>query len=516
MPINLVHHFHIPTVCYDAGLYTVDQRPVLGILYDSTPADAPEFSQLLSLALFQPETGACIDLITVDNTVAETYVTTDALLRYDPFGKRWIIGSLVNINYIALRTLTSSDEKPVLSPLALLLEDYGETGLYPLLDLATNSDTITLLYAHPDQIVDTAPGIIQLDIHLSSEWVKLQESAAIIQTGTDVSQTPQSWQGWLDRLAQKETKARYVQPDDLAITIHDTTIEKTEAIQIKQRKELAQSDLALALTNQTTRLLVLCSRESWVRPQDHIRSKEERFAHQEWRFWLSGWQLDGTGPDWTYAPDYGIPVSPDTSDHPVWPIAYVAAIPGPLTQQGQRTFVTALALLKPEEGSDEAEEKGEVLGEVICLDQKGEVIQKCSSPIGLKPRLAHCNDTIIGVDRLDGTWRLWNWFTFEHPSFDKILTLDENCQRVFVQAEPDSERVWLIEELAEGVRVSYRDAETLTEISSELVENVQLLEDQSDFRPLDGYRDRGIIPYKDTLLLLVINENEETIMYQVR
>jgi hypothetical protein len=44
---------------------------------------------------------------------------------------------------------------------------------------------------------------------------------------------------------------------------------------------------------------------------------------------------------------------------------------------------------------------------------------------------------------------------------------------------------------------------------------VRLLPDLEEYRTLNGYRDVGILPYRDTLLLLAQNPEGELVLYQV-
>jgi hypothetical protein len=158
----------------------------------------------------------------------------------------------------------------------------------------------------------------------------------------------------------------------------------------------------------------------------------------------------------------------------------------------------------------------EVLSHGVCLDEQGQVVQVCTSPLGLRPSLCCCAQMVVGVDQLEGRWRLWNWSVFRQQKVQALVTLDASCQRAYVHAEPASGYFWLIEERQDGVCVSYRDASTLEEQAPATeLPSVRLLPDQEEYRTLNGYRDMGILPYRDTLLLLAQSPEGELVLYQV-
>jgi hypothetical protein len=160
--------------------------------------------------------------------------------------------------------------------------------------------------------------------------------------------------------------------------------------------------------------------------------------------------------------------------------------------------------------------RGEVLSHAVCLDHDGQVVQVGRSPLGLRPCICLSGQAVVGVDRFEGGWRLWNWFVLRQGTLDTVISLDASCTRAFVHAEPSSARFWLVEELRDGVRVSQRDTSTLGEIATAaFLPGVHLHQDRAGLRPLDGHRDVGVMPYQDSLLLLVKDENEALALYQL-
>ena len=123
---------------------------------------------------------------------------------------------------------------------------------------------------------------------------------------------------------------------------------------------------------------------------------------------------------------------------------------------------------------------------------------------------------VVGVDRQEDGWRLWNWQVPQSTHLQKTLPLDPLCQRSYVHAEDESSWFWLVEELPSGVRVSRRDAASLADVADAVwLPQVKLLGTQAELRPLNGYHDKGIIPFNGELLLLVEDQQGELVLYQV-
>jgi hypothetical protein len=249
-------------------------------------------------------------------------------------------------------------------------------------------------------------------------------------------------------------------------------------------------------------LLVLCSPEGLVKAQMDLPSHQQR----QWRVWLTGWDNTWSTQHWTYAPDLGVPSDPEHFYWP-WPTVHMAVIAGPPSPaHASGTIVAAIAMLKEEEA----------LSHGVCLDEQGQVVQVCTSPLGLCPSLCCCAQLVVGVDRLEGRWRLWNWPVFRQQKLQTLLTLEASCQRAFVYAEPASGYFWLIEERQEGVSVSYRDASTLEEqVPATDLPGVHLFPGPGEDDTLDPSRYSGILPYRDTLLLLAESPEGELVLYQI-
>lgn len=122
----------------------------------------------------------------------------------------------------------------------------------------------------------------------------------------------------------------------------------------------------------------------------------------------------------------------------------------------------------------------------------------------------------MGVDRLAGNWRVWNWPVHQSVHLQHMLTLDPLCQHGSVYADNAAAWFWLGEELPSGVRVARRDATSLAVIDDAVwLPGVRLLETQRDLRPLNGYHQKGIVLWDSKLLLLREDDQGELVLYQI-
>jgi hypothetical protein len=259
--------------------------------------------------------------------------------------------------------------------------------------------------------------------------------------------------------------------------------------------------------DQHIRLLILCSPEHTVKAQNDLPSGSSHDGKQ-WRMWFTGWDSSWSKQRWTYAPDLGVPFPIDPTGYKyAWPAVNVIAIAGPpIASHAAASVVVAFAIDIQEE----------IVSHAACLDENGDIIQVCSAPLGLRPGLCCCGNMIVGVDLFEGIWRLWNWDVLQQQQFNKSASLEATCKRAFVHAEPNADQFWLIEELPEGVRVTHRDALTLEEIAPEVYLPDMSLRPEPEEHPLNGYHSVGLIPYEDSLLLLVNNiHSGELVLYQI-
>jgi hypothetical protein len=544
MNVALIHRFTAVSTHYLDASLRGDQ---LGILWQRILPGAPPYTYLTSLALVDLPQKQCVSILTYDGRGPRTETAWSALLRYDSSHHRWVIGLLQGFSFLALRTVTmETDQRLILSPLCLLdaNESYDE-GFYPLLELDMLGPQYRLLYHKPSQEEHrTAAIVMKQDLACQPGWEALEDHAVVVRSSDDGKSVPEldSWQEWqsaikgqgiseeerptlIDQLLSRvrrsfkgqgasEAERQAHQGGTILLPTHaalDGTwynAHPTPEIVLVDQAELAESEMAWTLADEQTRLLILCCPEAWVWPNDQTRSAEEIAQTGEgWRIWLTGWDGAALTHRWSYALDIGLPADPDVPAYeaPPKPPVEVAAIAGPRTRDNQPTFVAVMAM----------QDKEQLLSHGVCLTHSGQVVQVCRAPLGRSPCLCRCQQTVIGVDRLETGWRLWNWAVLDEPVLHLTSVLDAACQRAFVRAQSGADRFWLIEEWSAGVRISLRDAQTLAELApAQMIVDTHLVGEQTD-RPLEPERTMGLLPYRETLLALVLNGQGGLELYQV-
>src|SRR5947209_3445651 len=129
---------------------------------------------------------------------------------------------------------------------------------------------------------------------------------------------------------------------------------------------------------------------------------------------------------------------------------------------------------------------------------------------------------VVGVDLVEGHWRLWNWAPLDEAPLQRLVWLDQRVVRAHVMTEPrqqerDGNHFWLIEESSEWVRISKRDVFTLAEvIPVVMLTGVHLLLPQNGSGSLDWHTSIEVLFYQDTLLLLAVDEHNQLSLYQLK
>src|SRR5258708_1119840 len=128
----------------------------------------------------------------------------------------------------------------------------------------------------------------------------------------------------------------------------------------------------------------------------------------------------------------------------------------------------------------------------LWISGDGDELWRCSETIGPRVQKCRVESTVVGVDLLNGQWRLWNWAPQQAASFQSVVWLDASLASAHVLAEEGGtgQVFWLIEPMREGVRISHRDAHTLAEVVP------------------------GEI-YQGKLLLLGMHDSNQLVLYQV-
>ncbi|MDQ2716683.1 MAG: hypothetical protein M3Z08_17395 [Chloroflexota bacterium] len=522
MPMKLLHRLSTTaTECYTAQLIQ-HQIDILCVLFspellDSRASqDEVVFQDVVVLLTFDLQKGQREDTL-IYNCYGPMYdPTRHAFIRYDSLQKRWVIAQQQGSAYIGMRTATEdADGSLILSPLCLLDRDESERGFHLLLDLEIIEGRYRFLSHKAIGSHLSAPVVSSRDIILHQPgWNTLEERNVVVRPENDVEIS--RWQQWQEALRHKPaaTKGQHLLdkillPEHVFFDPGTTNARQSAELEVVNQKEMAQAENAISLADQHTRLFALCSPETWFVPNKQPRSPEEiERTGEQWRLWLTGWDRSELTYKWTYSPAIGLPTDPNlpSHDYPIWPDVEVAAIPGPVTSNKQPTFVATMAM----QGTQE------LLSHGVCLTHEGQVVQVCNADLGRSSSLCLCQQIVIGVDRLASGWRLWNWLVLDEAMLRVNLPLDATCRRAFVRSQPDAVRFWLIEELPTGVRVSQRDAHTLDELApAELIVETTLLAEEVD-RPLEPQRNVGLIPYQETLLLLLAGKQEELLLYQAQ
>lgn len=249
-----------------------------------------------------------------------------------------------------------------------------------------------------------------------------------------------------------------------------------------------------------------------------------------WHFWVAG----GSHPMKMAVWRHQLPIQIPAHNHP---FAYfdedifvgATIISGPrwkLSQQPeQQTVVVAAGLIKKEAiGLPEEQARPLRGGELLCLSQDGQVVQECKEEVVEQVELCLVGDAVIGVDRIQRRWRLWQWEPLAgKEQFTTVRLLDEEVVHAHVvtnyeNSDPQGTHFWLVEERPKGLTISRRDGQSLEE-----TEEPMMLKHYSLPYSLErsiGHWDwpvkKGIIGYQDALLLIAADEQNRMVLYRVK
>ncbi len=323
----------------------------------------------------------------------------------------------------------------------------------------------------------------------------------------------------------------YLKPerDDLqSPTVYLTRVREQGVEEQLVCEAIAEADKALGCFSSEYGLLLACHPE-----YGELAESEEGFvgATAQWRMLMMGWKRDTAIADWSYSPPIGLPIgdraSPETDFE--WLRVAADAVAGPtLSERERQTFVVAMALFDTFDYQAHGytiEEERRIRKNVqffCCIDSKGEIVQVCQSQIGLHVRLCQIVGTVVGVDFFDARRRLWNWFPLmKETVLHTVVELDPEIIRVSVVAglpegEHQESSFWLLEEYPDSVKVSKRDAITLAELAPTMILNdTKLLSKQTGWRDLKRDMPSLTVAYRNTLLALGVDKDEQLVLYQI-
>lgn len=298
---------------------------------------------------------------------------------------------------------------------------------------------------------------------------------------------------------------------------HDVSNLYVSSIDLETKEEehilVDDADSAMVWTDQRTALVL------------DLNSR----AEGTWSFQLSRYDAAFHTKDWQqelypHLTETITPVLQDESDFE-WLGVNATMNPGPLLdERGEATWVVGATLMDVfrfrghGHTSAEASQLPRKVDMLIWLNAAGDELQRCSETIGLRVQMCRVQSTIVGVDLLNGQWRLWNWAPQQAASFQSVAWLDASLASAHVLAEEGGtgQVFWLIEAMREGVRISQRDARTLAEVvPGETLFGVQFLDPQNGPGALDWHTEMDVAIYQGKLLLLGMHDSSQLVLYQV-
>jgi hypothetical protein len=158
---------------------------------------------------------------------------------------------------------------------------------------------------------------------------------------------------------------------------------------------------------------------------------------------------------------------------------------------------------------------------LLYIDASGNIVQQCTSTVGLYIDLCCCEQTVVGVDLQEPQWRLWNWQPLRETKLHQVMLLPEDVIRASVVAnhshhDQGSDLFWLIEEYRGAICVTRRNAQTLEEVDSPIfLPDVHLLLPQFGPESLDWHVYQEAASYRNTLLMLVADDHEQLIIHEI-
>jgi len=207
-------------------------------------------------------------------------------------------------------------------------------------------------------------------------------------------------------------------------------------------------------------------------------------------------------------------------------IAGTEIIAGPKggVQKQDNTIIVAVGLIKKEAiGLPEEQARPLRGGELLCLSQDGQVVQECKEEIVEQVELCLVGNTVIGVDRIQRRWRLWQWEPLAgKEQFTTVQWLDEGVVHAHVvtnheNSNPQGTQFWLVEEHPKGLVVSRREGQTLEETEEPITLTGWSLPYalERSVGEWDWPVKKGLIGHEDALLLIAADEQNRMVLYRV-
>lgn len=157
---------------------------------------------------------------------------------------------------------------------------------------------------------------------------------------------------------------------------------------------------------------------------------------------------------------------------------------------------------------------------LLVIDEDGQVISHCASPIGLYAQLGSSHQQVVGVDMQENRWRLWKWQPLQERQLASILELAETVRRACIapcvgQQASDEPSIWVVEEYLDEVHVSKHRLDTLERVDGPVVlTGSHLCTPGHGKETLDWHIYREMAVSDDGLLLLVVDDEAGAVLYR--
>ncbi len=246
-----------------------------------------------------------------------------------------------------------------------------------------------------------------------------------------------------------------------------------------------------------------------------------------WRLIVAGFKTSSSIIDWKHILNISLPATADPyADFWLDITVEASFIAGPvLLAEGKTTVVVGVTLIKnPEVTPKQSIAKIQSAQNLICLREDGQIVQECQSAVGRFLQMGVVGTMVVGIDMIQASWRLWNWFPLEGSNqFGEIRWLGTDAIRIHVVTEQAEigqvvSHMWTVEELAHGIRISKYEARSLTKIdASYTLPDARLVSRQRDtIWQLGEQNPKVIVAYNNSLFLLGADKQDQVALYQIR
>jgi hypothetical protein len=480
MDVQIIYRFPAQKPGREMALSWQWQNEIGGTLALVYVKDSAEIASALSFLILDIPSKRCLEEVTYRSL--EMKGLEGLHLAYDASTQTWVIGDLEEANgwyYVVLRSLQRSE--------------HGQ-----------------LVFSNPlfaDPAKDMAPAGPLLAVHAENNICVV----LYLKTELDSSGTPSIC---LERIDLSARPSRSLRKQDT-----------TSSLDVENELTCGESALVFSHDNLSL-LLTFTSRGEGL--EEHFRGwyKDRDYS---WGGTITVYDNQFTEVKWTYNLVRGFsvkePVLQNDSDFR-WLGVNAAASTGPYhLGTGQPTFIVGMAVMNffgrngYDHSSEEASQLPGKIDRLVCLDHQGQEVQACTTSIGLRLQMCHVQSLMVGIDIIDGRWRLWNWAPLSGASFQSMMLLDEGIIRAHVLADPDHQQenyFWLIEESREEIKISQCDAHTLTSRNAVELPEVHLLESQKLYGSMDWHTSVEALFFQGTLLLLGLDQTNQLMLYQIK